>query len=156
MDGTTTVTCVASDRAGNEGSNTFDVVVRDTTAPTVHVSAPVTADATSKNGAAVQLTAPTASDIVDGAVAASFDRRSGDVFALGTTTVTCTATDAAGNEGTATFTVTVSVLWSNVLEPVSLDGRAAFKQGNTVPVKFRLTGARRGSRTCRPPSATPG
>ncbi len=32
---------------------------------------------------------------------------SGTTFALGTTTVTCSATDAAGNTGTNTFTVEV-------------------------------------------------
>ena len=142
--GTTTVTCSATDAAGNKGDNTFTVKVQDTLAPNLAVSANKTAVATSANGASVTYTAPTATDIVDGAVAASCDKASGSTFALGTTTVTCTATDAAGNTGTETFTVTVSAAWSNVLQPINVDGSSVFKLGSTVPVKFQLTGASAG------------
>ena len=142
--GTTTVTCSATDQAGNRGDNTFTVKVQDTLGPNVTVSANKTVVATSANGAAVSYTAPTARDIVDGAVAASCDKASGSVFALGTTTVTCAATDAAGNTGTEKFTVTVTAAWSNVLQPVNADGSSVFKLGSTVPVKFQLTGVSAG------------
>jgi len=92
----------------------------------------------------VNYTAPTAMDIVDGTVAASCDKASGSTFALGSTTVTCTAKDAAGNTGTETFTVTVTAAWSNVLQPINVDGSSIFKLGSTVPVKFQLTGASAG------------
>jgi hypothetical protein len=142
--GTTTVTCSASDKAGNKGDNTFTVTVEDTTAPNLTVSGSRTAVATSAGGAVVAYTAPTATDIVDGSVAASCDKASGSVFPLGSTTVTCTAKDAAGNIGTETFTVTVSASWSNVLQPINADGSSIFKLGSTVPVKFQLTGASAG------------
>jgi hypothetical protein len=142
--GTTTVLCSAKDTAGNIGDNTFTVTVKDTTAPIVTVSAARTATATSAAGATVTYTAPTASDIVDGAVAASCDKASGSAFALGVTTVTCTATDKAGNKDTKSFTVTVTAAWSNVLQPVNVDGSSMFKLGSTVPVKFQLTGASAG------------
>jgi hypothetical protein len=142
--GTTTVTCSATDRAGNKGDNTFTVTVRDTTAPNLTVSASRTAVATSAAGAVVTYTAPTATDIVDGSVVASCDKPSGSTFALGTTTVTCTARDAAGNIGSETFTVTVAASWSNVLQPVNFDGSSIFKLGSTVPVKFQLAGASAG------------
>lgn len=142
--GTTTVTCSGTDRAGNNGDNTFTVTVEDTTAPNLTVSAARTAIATSAAGAPVSYTAPTATDIVDGGVAASCDRLSGGVFPLGTTTVTCTAEDAAGNAGTESFTVTVTAAWSNVLQPVNADGSSIFKLGSTVPIKFQLTGASAG------------
>ncbi len=104
----------------------------------------LTAVATSVSGAAVSYTAPTAEDLVDGPVAATCDKPSGSVFALGVTTVTCTATDEAGNTGTASFTVTVSVSWSNVLQPINAGSScgtgSVFKLGSTVPVKFRLSG----------------
>ncbi len=47
----------------------------------------------------------------------------------------------AGN--TATQTATFSVLYSfgGFLPPISNDGSSVFKLGNTVPVKFQLTGA---------------
>jgi hypothetical protein len=142
--GTTTVTCTATDKAGNKGDNTFTVTVQDTTAPNVTVSASRTATATSAGGAAVSYTGATATDIVDGSVAASCDKASGSVFPLGTTTVTCTATDKAGNTGRESFTVTVTAAWSNVLQPVNSDGSSLFKLGSTVPVKFQLTGASAG------------
>jgi hypothetical protein len=142
--GTTTVTCWATDKAGNKGDNTFEVTVEDTLAPNLTVSANLTATATSANGATVSYTAPTARDIVDGAVAASCDKASGSTFPLGPTTVTCTAKDAAGNTGTKSFMVTVTAAWSNVLQPINADGSSIFKLGSTVPVKFQLSGASAG------------
>ncbi|MBW9111043.1 HYR domain-containing protein [Microbacterium trichothecenolyticum] len=142
--GTTTVTCSATDKAGNKGDNTFTVTVVDTTTPTVTVPDDRSATATSADGAAVAYAAPTASDIVDGSVAASCDKPSGSVFPLGTTTVTCTATDNAGNTGEKSFTVTVTAAWSHVLQPINANGSSIFKLGSTVPVKFTLTGASAG------------
>jgi hypothetical protein len=142
--GTTTVTCWATDKAGNKGDNTFEVTVEDTLAPNLTVSANLTATATSANGATVSYTAPTARDIVDGAVAASCDKASGSTFPLGPTTVTCTAKDTAGNTGTKSFMVTVTAAWSNVLQPINADGSSIFKLGSTVPVKFQLSGASAG------------
>lgn len=63
--------------------------------------------ATSLSGAEVNYSA-TASDNV-GVTTSSCTPASGSTFSLGTTTVECTATDAAGNEGTDSFTVTVEV-----------------------------------------------
>jgi hypothetical protein len=106
--GDTTVTCSATDAAGNTGSATFTVTVQDTTAPVVTPPAtPASQEATSPNGAAVSYGAATALDIVDGAIAATCAPPSGSTFPLGDTTVTCSATDAAGNPGSASFTVTV-------------------------------------------------
>src|SRR5439155_3111878 len=66
---------------------------------------------------------------------------SGSTFGPGVTTVTCTATDAAGNVSAArTFAVSVAYSWSNLLQPINTDNSSVFKLGSTVPVKFRLTG----------------
>ena len=100
--GETTVTCST---AGAQGS--FKVTVQDTTPPTVTPPAPVTAEATGPGGAAVSYGAASASDLVDGSVAASCAPASGSTFPLGSTTVTCTATDSHGNTGSATTTVLV-------------------------------------------------
>ena len=108
--GNTTVTCNATDAAGNAAtSTTFTVTVQDTTAPVIAAHATVTAEATSAAGAVVTYTSPTTSDAVDGAGTASCTAVSGSTFAIGNTTVTCTAAaDAAGNVPTSTtFTVTV-------------------------------------------------
>jgi hypothetical protein len=104
--GTTTVTCGAIDEAGNAARSAFDVVVRDTTAPVLAVPTAVTAEATSPAGASVALEA-SAADLVDGAVTPSCTPASGATFALGDTTVTCTAGDVRGNAASSSFTVSV-------------------------------------------------
>jgi len=105
--GTTTVTCSASDAAGNSSSSSFDVTVEDTTAPTIDPHGNETAEATGPSGAVVNYTSPATHDAVDGDGVASCTPASGSTFALGTTTVTCTATDAADNSSSSSFTVTV-------------------------------------------------
>jgi hypothetical protein len=106
--GTTTVTCKATDAAGNQGTATFTVKVVDTTPPTIAVPANMTVAATSATGAPVTYPLPSATDLVTTTLSVSCTPGSGSTFPLGTTTVTCKATDAAGNQGTATFTVTVT------------------------------------------------
>lgn len=106
--GTTEVTWTATDDAGNQSTATSQVTVTDTTAPAITgTSADVMTEATSADGASVSFAAPTASDLVDGTVAVSCDKTSGDTFPLGDTTVTCTAEDAAHNIASVHFTVTV-------------------------------------------------
>ena len=107
--GTTSVTCTATDGAGNFVSETFDVIVTDSTAPTLVVPmSPVIESAADPTGAAVNyLALVSATDAVDSAPDLSCAPPSGSTFPLGTTRVTCTATDSAGNSATASFDVTV-------------------------------------------------
>jgi uncharacterized delta-60 repeat protein len=78
----------------------------DATPPTLHVPDAMDVNATSPIGAAVTYTA-TATDDTDPTPVVACTPSSGSTFAIGTTIVTCTATDAAGNEASATFTVHV-------------------------------------------------
>jgi hypothetical protein len=80
--------------------------VADTTPPVVTVPVGLTTDATASVGAVLSYAA-SATDDVDGAVPISCSPPSGSTFPIGTTTVTCTATDAAGNGASATFDVYV-------------------------------------------------
>lgn len=105
--GATTVDCSAGDAAGNTGHASFQVVVHDTTAPSLAAHADLSAEATGGNGATVSYTTPAATDAVDANVAVSCAPASGSVFVLGTTTVTCTGTDAGGNAGHSSFQVVV-------------------------------------------------
>jgi hypothetical protein len=106
--GKTTVTCTATDAAGNQGSDSLVITVVDTTAPELTVSPDVVVNASSASGALVTYDAPKASDLVDGAVEATCSPASGSEFpADATTTVACVATDAAQNKRTARFNVTV-------------------------------------------------
>jgi hypothetical protein len=106
--GHTTVTCSAHDAAGNAApTQSFDVLVRDTTAPAIQAHADVVAEATGSSGATVTYTAPTASDSVDGSVSVTCAPASGTAFVLGHTTVTCAAQDARNNVAHSTFDVQV-------------------------------------------------
>ncbi|MEW5851037.1 MAG: Calx-beta domain-containing protein [Myxococcota bacterium] len=101
-----TVTCGATDNAGNPASATFTVWVRDTTAPTMTVPANPRVEGTSPSGATVAF-AVTAWDVVDGNITPSCTHSSNALFGLGTTTVSCSATDGHGNTVSRSFTVTV-------------------------------------------------
>ena len=106
--GTTLVSCSATDQSGNTSRASFNVTVRDTTAPVIsNVPANITTTATESDGAVVTYDSPTASDAVSGNVAVSCSPASGSKFPIGTTTVTCSASDAAGNTASVSFTVTV-------------------------------------------------
>ncbi|HVM44842.1 MAG TPA: HYR domain-containing protein, partial [Candidatus Thermoplasmatota archaeon] len=106
--GVTTVTCSATDAAGNPATPvTFTVTVRDTTAPVLDAARGVSEEASGPSGSLVTYTAPSWEDLVDGSGVASCTPASGTLFGLGSTTVTCTATDAAGNTASTTFVVEV-------------------------------------------------
>ena len=105
--GSTTVTCTSHDAAGNAASSTFTVLARDTTAPTIAAHSNLTVEATGPTGATVSYTTPAATDAVDGSDIVNCLPASGTQLALGTTTVTCTSHDAAGNTATSSFTVLV-------------------------------------------------
>ena len=140
--GATLVTCTATDDSGNAGTGGFMVTVEDTRAPDIPDLPNLTTTATSAAGAVVAFDSPTAVDVVDGEVETSCAASSGSVFPLGTNTVSCRATDAAGNTSTKSFTVTVIVPWTGVLTPVTDGG--TYKLGSTIPVKFSLTGTAAG------------
>lgn len=104
--GATVVGCTATDDAGNASTDAFTVTVADTTAPAVTVPAPIAVEATGPNGAAATFEV-SATDAVDGSPVATCSTPSSSVFPLGTTTVTCSSTDAAGNSDSASFTIDV-------------------------------------------------
>ena len=106
--GATTVTCTATDKAGNTTSHAFTITVVSTGGPVIAPHGDVTAEATGPTGAHVAYTVPVTSDVVDGPGVATCAPASGSQFPLGTTTVLCDAVDAAGNHAVQTgFTVTV-------------------------------------------------
>lgn len=81
-------------------------LVRDTTPPVITVPGPITTNATSPAGAAVSYSV-SATDPDDAVASLSCVPASGSTFPIGTTTVTCTATDTHGNSATASFSVHV-------------------------------------------------
>ncbi len=89
--GTTTVACTATDASGNTASKSFHVTVNDTEPPSLTVPADITQSTDPGLATAVVTFTVTASDNVPGVVKACVPP-SGTAFALGTTSVTCTAT----------------------------------------------------------------
>lgn len=111
--GTTTVTCSVTDSSNNTASCSFTVTVRDTQPPTITCPQNITFVAAATcpvtNSMPVNFTV-TATDNCPGVTVICRNQNgvvvtSGQPFPVGTTTVTCTATDAAGNTATCSFTV---------------------------------------------------
>ncbi len=103
--GTTTVECTATDSENESDSKSFTVTVNDVDAPAVTVPDDITVNATSPKGAVVTFEATATDNASKTTVVCS--PPSGSTFAVGTTTVTCTATDDADNQFSDSFTVTV-------------------------------------------------
>jgi hypothetical protein len=152
--GPTMVSCTATDHSGNASSASFTVTVNlsDTQAPTIKVPAKVVVNATSPAGAPATYTA-SATDNRDAAPSLKCLPPSGGTFPIGVTMVTCTATDAAGNSSTASFTVYVrgapeqlvdlvdATLALRALGPVSPQLRTYLESAFTSAIQRRKAGA---------------
>ena len=103
--GTNTVNCSVSDASANTANCSFTVTINDTQPPTI--TCPPNQSVTSLVPTVVNYPAPTAADNCPGVTSACAPP-SGSLFAIGTTTVTCTASDTSANKATCTFTVTVA------------------------------------------------
>jgi len=88
----------------------------------------------------------TAHDNCDPSATIAYSKTPGSGFPVGTTTVTCTATDSSGNQSSCSFTVTRAALdFTGFLEPIggadATGGSFAnpvrtVKLKSTLPVKF--------------------
>ena len=114
----------------------------DTAAPELTLpQQTVVREATSPAGAAVAFVT-SAEDGVDGAVAVTCSPASGEVFALGTTKVSCAAQDAAGNEAEGSFDVEVADSKAPVVTvPASLEVEAKGPDGARVAYAKRAKDA---------------
>jgi len=111
--GDSTVNVTATDGAGNVSNISFIVtgilVLVDTTAPTLTLPEDFVVSAATTSGTVVTFI-PTATDDVSTPVILA-SPASGSLFAVGTHVVNVTATDAAGNIATDSFTITVQTLF---------------------------------------------
>ncbi|WP_168734685.1 HYR domain-containing protein [Deinococcus sp. KSM4-11] len=138
--GSTTVTCKSADSRGNSASKTFAVNVRDTVPPVLSLPANIVTN-TAANGQAIVNFTATANDAVSGPAPVTCTPPSGSTFNVGVNTVTCTAKDAAGNQATGTFTVTVRYAFDGFYQPIDMNGVLnSVKAGSAIPVKFSLGG----------------
>jgi hypothetical protein len=144
--GDTTVTCTATDGSDNEATpTTFKVKVADTTKPELNLPDNITEEATGPNGNAVTYNA-TASDLVDGSVNVDCTPASGSTFAITTTTVNCSATDAHNNTANGSFTVKVqdTIAPSNIQFVGNINDGGSFFFGD-VPAQPTCTATDGGS-----------
>jgi len=112
--GATTVTCAATDADDTPStvSQSFTITVLDTDLGLAGVPANITTNATSPSGAVVTYASPIAVDEAgdNPAATVSCAPTSGSTFAIGATTVTCTASDADDTPNTVSQSFTVTVL----------------------------------------------
>ena len=106
--GETEVTCTATDSHTNEASKTFTVTVTDDTAPVISGATDRSATLPPGSNTVTVTYDVTATDNSGQSVTVDCTPASGSQFTLGSTQVTCTATDSSRNEASATFTVTVT------------------------------------------------
>lgn len=148
--GTHTITLSANDGSSNNGGAgntttiTTTLTVADQTAPVI--SCPSNIEVflpanTSDTSMAVTYPAATATDNCSAAPTVTYSHASGSTFPVGTTTVTATATDAAGNHSECTFTVTVRYNFTGFFSPVNNTPTLnSVNAGRAIPVKFSLSG----------------
>jgi hypothetical protein len=111
--GVTTITWTATDAAGNFASAAQKITVLDVEAPVFGAGArslaagaeAITVNATSPSGAVVSYDAAATDNV--GVTSLLCEPASGSVFSVGTTTASCTASDAAGNSSSKSFSVSV-------------------------------------------------
>jgi hypothetical protein len=111
----------------------------DTVAPTLHVPTAISVPATDSRGARVTFSA-TATDATDTSPSVTCTPPSGSVFPVGTTTVTCTATDSAGNVATRSFKVTVAPYGKLAISRLRLRPSLVALGGQGV-LRFKLSSA---------------
>jgi hypothetical protein len=104
--GTTTIALVVNDGTVNSVPDTVDIKVQDMTPPSVVACADVNVEQATADGTEVTLSA-TVSDICDASPTVSWSQGPTAVFPLGSTTVTVTATDTAGNSASDEVVVNV-------------------------------------------------
>jgi CSLREA domain-containing protein len=111
--GTTTVQCTATNGSSPDATCSFNVTVNDNQNPTITAPANVTVNTGPGAGSCsvmvsdATLGTANASDNCSGVTIARTGVPAGNIFPVGTTTVTYTATDASNNHASATQTVTV-------------------------------------------------
>ncbi|MGH9800385.1 MAG: HYR domain-containing protein, partial [Blastocatellia bacterium] len=146
--GTTTVSCSS---ATGGGACSFTVTVQDTQAPTI--TCPANHTANGSGPTVVNYPAPTVGDNCPGVGAPNCVPASGSSFPLGTTTVTCSVSDASPNSPDATCTFTVTVVTCTITCPAN---QVAWTAGTSATVTYPAptTTGSCGTVTCVPASGS--
>ncbi len=116
----------------------FSTTIIDGTPPILSLPSDITTLLTGSSGAIVTFTV-SATDDLDPSPVVACSAQSGAIFPIGTTIVTCTATDASGNVANGAFRVSVLYKFGGFLQPLQSGG--SYQAGRGIPVKFQLTDA---------------
>ena len=126
------VTWTATDSSGNSQIHNKQSVI-DTTTPSIIVPNDIQVEIYDKLGVEIDTGIPTSDDIIDSQPTITNDAP--EVFPLGETIVTWTATDFSGNSASATQTITVVDTTSPVLiAPESIIQEAINLEANPVRI----------------------
>ncbi|HEY6961748.1 MAG TPA: HYR domain-containing protein [Gaiellaceae bacterium] len=123
-----TYTCTATSIGGTSSAQV--TVKRDATPPVLTVPSAITVDADTPAGAAVTY-AVAATDALDPAPVVQCAPEPG-LFPVGTTRVDCTATDAAGNEAAASFSVHVEGVAEQLDDLAAATSSASLRHGTAT------------------------
>jgi alpha-tubulin suppressor-like RCC1 family protein len=131
--GTNFIEWTYSDGHGNSVIQTQRVIVAETNAPTITCPTNITVNAANTAGATVTFATPTASNPCSDATVVCVPP-SGNVFAAGTNTVTCTASDPHGQETQCAFSVIVLGALDQTV--TAFDSLSALRAGVTNSSRF--------------------
>jgi HYR domain len=134
----TKVDCKAYDEFGGSASESFEILVADTTPPSITVPRELTVFG-KPDGSSVKYEV-TAADVVDGDVTVKCSPESGSLFRVGTTTVTCTSADRFKNVGKSSFRVHVGDDDNPALiVPIAVVAEATSREGAIVSYEATAT-----------------
>jgi hypothetical protein len=136
--GVTEVTCTTQDASGATVTASFQVTVSDTEPPKIAAVPDVTLAPRNRNGRTVGFLPPAATDN-SGAVTVVCSPPSGTRFKVGTTVVTCTATDPSGNTTTSSFAIRITKFRPPVVKTSPATGSAEVSLAAPGPGRVTVT-----------------
>ncbi len=116
--GATNVNCIAIDSYGNEVTSSFDVIITvPRILPTI-IGTPsdITQTATNSSGNVIIYTNPTATNEFGASIPISCSPKSGSLFPIGTSEVTCMTEDSYGNIAISHFSIIIETKLAEILE----------------------------------------
>jgi hypothetical protein len=136
--GTYSLTFTASNGIQPDATQAFTlVVIEDDDLALSDIPTDVTVNATSPHGAVITYTAPTVIDEDSPRPSDSCSPASGSTFAIGMTTVTCTATDADDSNSPVTASFHVTVVGAGGQLQALLNFVSTFPPGTSLPSKVQ-------------------
>ena len=137
--GVTKISWTAVDKSDNSAVAEQTITVRDVEAPVFSSLSDIVVDATSRAGAVVNFSTPAGDNV--GVHSISCSRASGSVFPVGVSNVTCVAKDAAGNQSSASFVVTVRGAAEQLHDLIDFVGELDLSGGVGTPMLNQLQSA---------------